>query len=52
MTNSEAYSNLEKVIKLMETQKLDQGMIDSVKMGRNALLAFEMIAIAANNKQA
>lgn len=50
MIRPEAYSNLEKVIKIMKSQGMEQSLIESVEMGRKALLALEMMAIAASSK--
>jgi len=51
MTNPETFSDLQKVIEILKSQNAESALIESVEAGRNAILAFEMMGIMAQQEE-
>ena len=50
MTRSEAHMNLERVLGMLHKQNAEPCLIESVEVARNAILAIELMGIAASEK--
>lgn len=48
---SETYSNLNKLIKILENENIDPHLVESVKIAQKALLSLELMGIASSYKK-